>query len=202
MENSTPHQQGASGEQGLTPPGAPNPQDEARIALASLDGFLNVLMEENAVRTDAHWRILKIMREQTAHLGGLIQDLTTPPHPRPVPDGEPRNTYKHEGLEVNSGRNRAELHGRPLELTPTERLLLAALTLNAGTVLTYQYLAHTVWNQDMDGDYRRIKTAVKSLRRKLGDDARDATWIFNEARLGYRMHRAEPASQHTESPGS
>ena len=32
-----------------------------------------------------------------------------------------------------------------------------------------------------------MRTIVKSLRGKLGDDADNPTYIFNEPRVGYRM---------------
>ena len=32
-----------------------------------------------------------------------------------------------------------------------------------------------------------MRTAISSIRRKLGDDADDPTYIFTEPRVGYRM---------------
>jgi DNA-binding response OmpR family regulator len=36
-----------------------------------------------------------------------------------------------------------------------------------------------------------VRTFVKNLRRKLGDDADNPTYIFTEPRVGYRMPRWE-----------
>ena len=36
-----------------------------------------------------------------------------------------------------------------------------------------------------------MRTIVSSLRRKLGDDADNPTYIFTEWRVGYRMGRGE-----------
>ena len=36
-----------------------------------------------------------------------------------------------------------------------------------------------------------MRTAVSSLRRKLGDDAHSPTYIFTELRVGYRMPKSE-----------
>ncbi len=36
-----------------------------------------------------------------------------------------------------------------------------------------------------------MRTAISSLRRKLGDDAEDPTYIFTEPRVGYRMPKGE-----------
>ena len=37
-----------------------------------------------------------------------------------------------------------------------------------------------------------MRTVVSSLRRKLGDDADNPTYIFTEPRIGYRMARSKP----------
>ena len=39
--------------------------------------------------------------------------------------------------------------------------------------------------------FLRVRTAAKQLRRKLGDDANNPTYILNEPRVGYRMPREE-----------
>ncbi len=38
---------------------------------------------------------------------------------------------------------------------------------------------------------RPMRTVVKKLRRKLGDDADFPTYIFTESRVGYRMPKGE-----------
>ena len=40
-----------------------------------------------------------------------------------------------------------------------------------------------------------MRAIVKSLRRKLGDDADDPTYILNEPRVGYRMEKGEALGQ-------
>ena len=42
---------------------------------------------------------------------------------------------------------------------------------------------------------RRVHTAAKQLRRKLGDDANNPTYIFTEPRVGYRMEKGEALGQ-------
>ena len=43
----------------------------------------------------------------------------------------------------------------------------------------------------MSVDLRPLRSPVKSIRRKLGDDAKAPAYIFNEPRVGYRMGIAE-----------
>ena len=43
----------------------------------------------------------------------------------------------------------------------------------------------------LDADLSPMRTAISSLRSKLGDDGKDPTYIFTELRVGYRMPRGE-----------
>ena len=83
------------------------------------------------------------------------------------------------------------LAGRPVELTAKEYGTLAELSTNAGRVLTYETLLRRVWGLEADADVRPMRTAAKQLRRKLGDDANNPTYILNEPRVGYRMEKGE-----------
>ena len=42
-----------------------------------------------------------------------------------------------------------------------------------------------------DADVRPIRTAISSLRRKLGEDAEYPACTFTEPRVGYRMPKGE-----------
>ena len=76
-------------------------------------------------------------------------------------------------------------------MTATEYTLLYELSTNAGRVLSHDQLLERVWGMEAFGDSRLVRSFVKKLRRKLRDDARDPTYIFTEARVGYRMAKAE-----------
>ena len=72
-----------------------------------------------------------------------------------------------------------------------EYRMLAELSVNAGRVLTYEHLLQRVWGETSSGDVRPMRTIVSKLRRKLGDDADNSTYIFTEPRVGYRMPKGE-----------
>ncbi|MCY3959963.1 MAG: winged helix-turn-helix domain-containing protein [Chloroflexi bacterium] len=38
-----------------------------------------------------------------------------------------------------------------------------------------------------------MRSVIRRLRRKLGDDAEDPTYIFTQLRVGYRMPKGEGA---------
>ena len=88
-------------------------------------------------------------------------------------------------LTIDHEQRRATLAGRPLELTATEYGLLRALAIRAGKVATYESLLRQVWGER--GDAKDVRTFVKKLRRKLGDDAARPAWILTERGVGYRM---------------
>ena len=77
--------------------------------------------------------------------------------------------------------------GRLTQLTPTEYKLLYELSTNAGRVLTHDQLLQRVWGEDRSADLRVLRSFVKSLRYKLGDDARNPSYIFTEPSVGYRL---------------
>ena len=83
------------------------------------------------------------------------------------------------------------LAGRPVELTAREYGTLAELSANAGRVLTYQTLLRRVWGLDAGADVRPMRTTISSIRRKLGDNSENPTYIFTDLRVGYRMPKGE-----------
>ena len=61
------------------------------------------------------------------------------------------------------------------------------LSLNAGRVMTTDVLLRQVWGRRGSDDTDRVRTVVKKLRAKLGDNAAAPTYIFTEHGVGYRM---------------
>ena len=104
---------------------------------------------------------------------------------------EPSEPYVLGELTIDYAERRVTLGGRPVHLTAIEYGLLFELSANAGRVLTYDRLLQRVWGLRRSGDSRRVRTAAKQLRRKLGDDANNPTYILNEPRVGYRMAKGE-----------
>ena len=108
---------------------------------------------------------------------------------------EPSEPFVLGELAVDYAERRVTLAGRPVQLTAIEYGLLFELSVNAGRVSTYDRLLRRVWGLRRSGDSRRVRTAAKQLRRKLGDDANNPTYILNEARVGYRMAKGEGQGQ-------
>ena len=104
---------------------------------------------------------------------------------------EPSDPYVLGDLTIDYAERRVTLAGRPLPLIAMEYRLLAELSANAGRLLTYEHLLERVWGERSSGDVRPMRTIVSKLRRKLGDDADNPTYIFTEPRVGYRMPKGE-----------
>ncbi len=104
---------------------------------------------------------------------------------------EPSQPYVLGDLTIDYAERRVALAGCPVQLTAIEYRTLAELSTYAGRVLTYEQLLRRVWGLEGDADVRPMRTVTSSLRRKLGDDAENPTYIFTELRVGYRMAKGE-----------
>ena len=104
---------------------------------------------------------------------------------------EPSEPYDTGGLTIDYAQRRVTLAGRRVELTATEYALLYELSVHAGRVLTHDVLLQRVWGPERTGEPWQVREVVKRLRRKLGDDAQNPTYIFTEPRVGYRMAKGE-----------
>ena len=104
---------------------------------------------------------------------------------------EPSEPYVLGELTIDYAQREVTLAGRRVRLTPTEYEMLAELAAHAGRVLTYEHLLERVWRERGDGGVRPVHTMVSKLRRKLGDDAGDPTFLFTQPRVGFRMPKGE-----------
>ena len=90
-------------------------------------------------------------------------------------------------LAIDYGRRRVSVAGEPVALTATEYELLRVLSLNAGRVVTFDTLLRRIWSGRGRADANLVRIFVRTLRQKLGEDAANPAWIFNERGVGYRM---------------
>ena len=101
--------------------------------------------------------------------------------------GEPHGRFRLGEVIIDYNARRVSVAGAQVQMTPTEFDLLVELSVNAGRVVTYDSLLDRVWGAGHTGGKGRVRTYVKRLRRKLGDNARAPRYIFAEHRVGYRM---------------
>ena len=108
---------------------------------------------------------------------------------------QPSEPYVWRDLTVDYAQRRVTVAGNPVELTDIEYRLLVELSANAGRALTHERLLQRVWGPDKGEDSGPVRNIVKRLRRKLGDDANNPTYILNEPRvkrptMTYRIHNS------------
>ena len=96
-------------------------------------------------------------------------------------------TFQLGQVKVNFDERTVTVAGQPVQLTATEYKLLTELSITAGRVLTQDELLQRVWGPEYSGEPQLLRSYVKSLRQKLGDNARKPTYIFTEHGIGYRM---------------
>ena len=92
-------------------------------------------------------------------------------------------------LAIDYEGRQVTVAGEPVKLTPTEYALLRVFSLNAGRVLTYDSLIRQVWDGEEAGGVEVVRTFVKRLRNRLGDDPANPVYIHTERGVGYRMTR-------------
>jgi two-component system KDP operon response regulator KdpE len=90
-------------------------------------------------------------------------------------------------LEVDYTRRRVHRGGDEVLLTETEWLLLEALTRDPGRVVSHGWLVRQVWGAHAGAAmHESMRSHMRSLRAKLGDDARAPRLIRTEVGIGYR----------------
>ncbi|MCH7706737.1 MAG: response regulator transcription factor, partial [Chloroflexi bacterium] len=109
---------------------------------------------------------------------------------RVLPDQiEVRPPFTLGDLTINFGERRVVVKGQPVSLSATEYKLLYELVTHAGLVLTHDQILQRVWGPEYTGATELIRSFIRNLRRKLGDDARNPQYIYTEPQVGYRVPR-------------
>ncbi len=107
--------------------------------------------------------------------------------------GDEASPFVQGDLTIDYAQRRVEIAGQPVHLTPIEYEMLRVLSLNGGRALTHEQLLRRVWRVTSSGDPQVVRTHMRRLRRKLGDDADRPRYIFTEPRVGYRMPASSAA---------
>jgi DNA-binding response OmpR family regulator len=93
-------------------------------------------------------------------------------------------------LVIDSARMSVVRAGAPIELTPTEFQLVAALARRPGRVFTRAQLLDAVRGEDVESFERAIDAHIKNIRRKLEPDPRRPRYILTVYGVGYKFAEA------------
>ncbi len=104
----------------------------------------------------------------------------------------PAQEQEHEpfrlgNLAVDPVARLVSVDGEAVELTRTEFDLLAAMAARPRAAFTRRQLIDAVWGPDWYGDEHVVDVHVGHLRRKLGDDPSDPTYVRTVRGIGYGM---------------
>jgi len=91
-------------------------------------------------------------------------------------------------LVVDTARHEAERAGQPVECTPKEFAILAALAATPGRAFTRPQLLEAAFGFDYDGLERTIDVHVANLRKKLEPDPTDPDYLLTVYGVGYKMN--------------
>jgi DNA-binding response OmpR family regulator len=106
---------------------------------------------------------------------------------------EPGDLIRAGDVTLDVPRMRVDVAGRPVELTPTEFLLLSTLARRPGRIFTRSQLLDALHGVAFESYERAIDTHVKNLRRKLEPDPREPRYVLTVYGVGYRFTDEQPA---------
>jgi two-component system KDP operon response regulator KdpE len=124
------------------------------------------------------------MRELTARIrSALRRARTTSPQSEEI--------LMIGDLTLHAARRMVQMSGSTLHLTPKEFDLLHYLMAHPGLPVTHARLLHAVWGEEYISQVEYLRTFVRQLRKKLGDNAANPRYLRTDSHIGYRF--ADPA---------
>ena len=90
-------------------------------------------------------------------------------------------------VDVDTGKMRVTVAGRPVELTPTEFQLLSTLVAEPGRVFTRGQLLDAVHGVAIESYERAIDAHVKNIRRKIEPEPGSPRYLLTVHGVGYRF---------------
>jgi two-component system KDP operon response regulator KdpE len=97
--------------------------------------------------------------------------------------------FRYRDLRVDTNARRIWLGGREVALTRQEFDVLACLAERPRCTVSWQELMQKVWgyNEPTKADVGMLRSCIRRLRQKLGDNAREPRYIINRWGEGYRL---------------
>lgn len=110
--------------------------------------------------------------------------------------------YRFGPFEVHTGARGLSKNGTRVKLRGQPYLILEALLVRAGEVVTREEIREKLWSVDTFVDFEHgLNTSVKKLRQVLCDSAEEPRYIETVPRLGYRfIAPVEVVTERTKSP--
>jgi two-component system KDP operon response regulator KdpE len=120
------------------------------------------------------------LREMVARLRAVLRRLNTEDAAKPT-------LLQAGDLELDMNRRVLYRQGEIVHLTPTEFELLALLMRNQGAPVTHTKLLRSIWGPEYGTELEYLRSFVKTLRKKVEEDAAKPKYIVTEPWVGYRF---------------
>jgi two-component system KDP operon response regulator KdpE len=101
----------------------------------------------------------------------------------------PGKKFVLDDLTINYDARQVFISGVEIRFTQTEYNILAFLSENAGKMMTYAMIIKAVWREIPDeASVKRLQVNMANIRKKLGANPGEASYVVNELGVGYRMN--------------
>ena len=97
--------------------------------------------------------------------------------------------FTNAGLTIDFEAASVCCDGKRIHLTATEYRLLRLLAVNVGKVLTYSMIIKEIWGGNVETDIASLRVHMATLRKKIGDMAKEEPLIRTHFGIGYSMNR-------------
>lgn len=107
-------------------------------------------------------------------------------HMSKIKNSKVNQSFSLVDLYIDYDKRIVTLEGEAVHLTPIEYRIIVLLSLNAGTVLTHEFLCRELWGPYVNKS-KALRVNVANLRRKIEKDTAEPQYILTEMGVGYRM---------------
>jgi DNA-binding response OmpR family regulator len=98
-------------------------------------------------------------------------------------------------LTINLAQRQVTIHGRLVQLTPTEYHVVAYLAQNLGRIVTPDLLLEHVWGEEYASEHHLLIVNINRVRRKVEPDPAHPIYIITRKGIGYLMPPQRAASR-------
>lgn len=93
----------------------------------------------------------------------------------------------YRDIRVDCNQRQVTVGGKPVDLTMKEYEILVLLMENQHRIISREEFLNTVWGYEFVGESRTLDIHIKTLRRKLSDDADHQKYIKTIRGIGYSL---------------
>jgi two-component system KDP operon response regulator KdpE len=154
---------------------------------------------ETVARAQANRQRHERLRAMYAQLHALAADEGILREPAPAPTVTPTSAYTSGPLSIDLHRHEVRMHGRRIDVTPTEFTILHTLTQSAGAPVSCARLVEAFQGCTFDEAEARqvMRPHIVRLRRKLELNPQQPAFLQSVRGVGYCWNNSgEPTSEH------